>query len=64
MVPAGSVSGKKPEQMSAQDMINLGPGGGLKKADTIPAKYTDPQSSDLKRSIVAGEVNVFDFDLK
>jgi hypothetical protein len=30
---------------------------------TIPAKYADPKSSGLKRTVVEGEVNEFNFDL-
>ncbi len=58
-----STAGKKPEEMTAQDMIKLGPGGGIKTENTIPEKYADPKSSELKRSVVAGDKNVFNFDL-
>ncbi len=30
----------------------------------VPAKYGDPDKSNLKRTVVAGEKNVFNFDLK
>ncbi|MEI8381447.1 MAG: hypothetical protein WCJ09_15070 [Planctomycetota bacterium] len=48
---------------TAQDMINLGPGGSFPKTADIPQKYGDRKTSGLKRSVVAGDSNVFNFDL-
>ena len=64
LIVAKPADGKKPEERTASDMIALGPGGSLKAEDTVPTKYADKKTSDLKRSIVAGDKNVFNFDLK
>lgn len=63
-IVAKPADGKKPEERTASDMIALGPGGSLKAEDTVPTKYADKKTSDLKRSVVAGDKNVFNFDLK
>lgn len=63
VIVAKASDGKKQEERTASDMIALGPGGGLKMEDNIPAKYSDRKTTDLKRSVVAGDTNVFNFDL-
>lgn len=39
------------------------PGSDQDTKGAIPAKYSDPNSSGLKRTVVAGEKNEFNFDL-
>ena len=55
--------GKKPEEMTAQDMINMGPRAATKTDGMVPSKYGDKKTSGLKRSVVEGDQNVFNFDL-
>lgn len=59
----GSGAGvKKPEQMTPSDMIALGPQANVSQSQ-LPAKYADPKTSDLTRTVVEGETNEFNFDL-
>lgn len=63
IVPGLAADGKKPEERTAQDMINLGPGGKIENQAVFPPKYADRKTSGLKRSVVAGDSNTFNFDL-
>lgn len=63
ITPGIAADGKKPEERTAQDLINLGVGGKIEKQAIFPAKYSDRKTSGLKRSVVAGDTNVFNFDL-
>jgi len=63
IVPGLAADGKKPEERTPQDMINLGPGGTFEDQASIPAKYGDKKTSGLKRSVVDGDINEFNFDL-
>lgn len=60
-----ATASKKPEEMTAQDMIDMSKAGKTTHDEgTIPLKYADPKTSELKRSVVAGDSNVFNFDIK
>lgn len=63
IVPGASTDGKKPEERTAQDLINLGPGGKIEGQAIFPPKYSDKKTSGLQRSVVAGDANNFNFDL-
>lgn len=63
ITPGVAADGKKPQERTAQDLINLGPGGKLENQAIFPEKYSDRKTSGLKRSVVAGDTNVFNFDL-
>lgn len=64
IVPGAAADGKKPEERTAQDLINLGPGKAIPNQVVFPEKYGDKKTSGLKRSVVPGDTNVFNFDLK
>jgi hypothetical protein len=59
-----ATGGKKPEEMTAQDMINMGPRNNPVQDDVLPAKYANAKESGLVRTVVDGEQNVFNFDLE
>lgn len=48
------------QQQGGKNTKPPGPGAG---DNSIPGKYGNPTSSGLKRTVVAGESNVFNFDL-
>lgn len=62
-IAASPTGGKKPEEMTAQDMINMGPRNPTAEG-TLPAKYADPKTSGLSRTVVEGEPNTFTIDLE
>lgn len=63
IVAGVAADGKKPEERTAQDLINMGPGGKIENQTVVPEKYKDKKTSGLKRSVVAGDSNVFNIDL-
>jgi hypothetical protein len=63
IVAGVAADGKKPEERTAQDMINMGPGGKIPNQTVVPEKYKERKTSGLKRSVVAGDANVFNIDL-
>lgn len=63
IMPGRSADGKKQSDRTAQDLVAMGPGAKIESEVNFPEKYSDKKTSGLKRSVVAGDTNTFNFDL-
>ncbi len=62
-----AIEGKSTKEMNKDDlakMTNPTVDYGKLMKDQLPEKYADPKKSGLKRTVVKGEPNAFNFDLK
>ena len=66
---ASTTEGKSPREMTPEEFAKVADRdareqiGKLLK-DQLPEKYGDPKKSGLKRTVIKGESNVFNFDLQ